>query len=127
MSADFPAAVVRAIKLRSRGICEGCGLAPARERHHRQYRSRSGPNTVENGLDLCGFGNTAGCHKVAHDGREGERRGWAIRSGHDPAKVPALLVINFVRVWVVLTADGLRKPISEETARGMLAEIGVAA
>lgn len=127
MTSDFPASVVRAIKLRSRGICEGCGVAQARERHHRQYRSRSGPNTVENGLDLCGIGNSDGCHGVAHSGLEGERRGWAIRSGHNPADVPALLVIGFVRVWVVLGTDGARRIITDSVAREMLDRIGVAA
>lgn len=124
-ASDFPARVVDDIRFRSGGICEGCGRERATNKHHRKYRSRGGQSTVENGLDLCGSGNHTGCHGIAHSGLEGERRGWAIRSGHDPAKVPARVVLGAVKVWVLLTVDGKRRPISDEHAAELLAEIGV--
>lgn len=121
---DFPPAVRRALTARSGGYCEGCGRELAAEKHHRQYRSRGGSNLVENGLDLCGLGNTSGCHGVAHS-KEGERRGWNIRSGFDPAKVPALITVGGIRFWARLTPGGQRIPIGADQARRMLEAIGV--
>jgi hypothetical protein len=84
---DFTAAVLRDIKKRSQGLCEGCGLNPATEAHHRQYKSRGGKGTLSNALHLCGWGNHTGCHGIAHT-PIGEQMGWSVRSGHDPAIVP---------------------------------------
>lgn len=121
---DFPAAVQRKIRLRSRGICEGCGLAPATEMHHCQFRSRLGPSTAGNGMHLCGWGNHTGCHGVAHDGKKGEEIGWSIRSGHDPLEVPKLIVINFVKVWALFDDDGGRRIVTEQEALERLVRIG---
>lgn len=84
---DFSPAVLRELKRRSKGLCEGCGLNEATEAHHRQYKSRGGSGLLSNALHLCGFGNAGGCHAAAH-GLIGEQRGWSVRSRFDPAIVP---------------------------------------
>lgn len=124
---DFPTAAQRLIRARSRGICEGCGLAEAKEMHHCQYRSRSGPSTPGNALHLCGWGNTSGCHGVAHDGTKGEVLGWSIRSGHDPLEVPRRIVLNFTKVWALFDDEGGRTIITEQDAVARLVAIGVPA
>jgi hypothetical protein len=103
----FPPSELKLIKQRSRGICEGCGLAPATQAHHRQYRSRGGADIAQNALHLCGSGNHTGCHGKAHN--EGEPIGWSIRSGFDPLLVPALIVVDFTSRWVRFIADGERE------------------
>jgi hypothetical protein len=90
-----PVANVKAVKNRSKGVCEGCGLVPATEIHHRQYRSRGGTDAVSNLLHLCGWGNHTGCHGVAHT-KAGEDKGWSVRSGFIPAERPAVLAIGIV-------------------------------
>lgn len=85
---DFSPAVLRALKKRSGGVCEACGVNEATEAHHRQFKSRGGPGTLSNALHLCGWGNHTGCHGVAHSGQRGEATGWAIRSRHNPELVP---------------------------------------
>jgi len=119
----FTPATVREMKGRSRGICEGCGLAAATEAHHRQYRSRGGSDRVENALHLCGSGNHTGCHGIAHSA-EGEARGWSVRSGHDPLTVPVRIVLGFAEVWVRFTADGDRELVNEFDAIEQLVLIG---
>ncbi|MCU1441102.1 MAG: hypothetical protein JWP85_2099 [Rhodoglobus sp.] len=121
---DFPAAVRRLVRNRSRGICEGCGLAPAADMHHCQYRSRLGPSTAGNALHLCGWGNTSGCHGVAHDGMKGEELGWSIRSGHEPLFVPKLIVVDFVERWALFDDLGGRKTITAAEAVARLVHIG---
>lgn len=101
---DFPPAVLRALKKRSRGICEGCGLAEATEAHHRQYRSRGGPETLANALHLCGRGNMSGCHGKAHTA-DGEALGWSIRTGFDPLEVPVRTMDGFSEMWCRLTDE----------------------
>lgn len=102
---EFPPAVIRDLKKRSRGICEGCGGAKATQAHHRQYRSRGGPDTLSNALHLCGSGNHTGCHGIAHTAK-GEALGWSIRSGFDPLEIPALLIVDFTEVWRTLDDAG---------------------
>jgi hypothetical protein len=99
MSRGFSPAVLKALKKRSGGICEGCGVSKATEAHHRQYRSRGGSDDLNNALHLCGSGNHTGCHGIAHTA-DGEARGWSVRSGFDPAEVPARIVAGFSQVWV---------------------------
>lgn len=78
---------------RSHGVCEGCGIRPATDMHHRLYRSRGGPTTVANLLHLCGGeggmsgGNHSGCHGKAHT-LLGEQLGWSVLSTNDPAIIP---------------------------------------
>jgi hypothetical protein len=86
-SRDIPPAIRAALLERSGGLCEGCGLHPATEAHHRLYRSRGGKHTLANLVHLCGLGNHTGCHGLAHSGKAGEDFGWALRSGSDPAAV----------------------------------------
>lgn len=95
----FSPAVLRALKKRSGGLCEGCGLAKATEAHHRQYRTRGGSDLLSNALHLCGSGNHTGCHGIAHTA-EGEARGWSIRSGFDPSEVPVQIMAGFSKAWV---------------------------
>ncbi len=94
----FPPTVLRAMKKRSKGVCEGCGLMEATEAHHRQFRSRGGPETLANALHLCGWGNHTGCHGVAHTA-VGEARGWSVRSGFDVLLVPVFGVVDFEGQW----------------------------
>lgn len=100
----FSPATRRALKKRSKGLCEGCGLNEATEAHHCQFRSRGGPDTLGNALHLCGRGNTSGCHGIAHAGYRGESMGWAIRSKHDPLLVPKFR--TFDRTWWRFDDDG---------------------
>jgi hypothetical protein len=119
----FGAPTLAALKKRSRGICEACGLAEATEAHHRQYRSRGGPDTLSNALHLCGWGNHTGCHGKAHTGA-GEARGWSVRSGWKPLEIPALIVVDFRQVWVRFDNDGGHKPLHPITAREQMVLIG---
>ena len=77
--------------------CQGCGRTPSQAReaglrlevHHRLPRSRGGKDTPENGVVLCGFGNTDGCHwMVDHNRAEAVRRGLVIATGGNPADTP---------------------------------------
>lgn len=84
---DFSPKVLRDLKKRSGGVCEGCGVNVAVQAHHRQFKSRGGSGLLSNALHLCGSGNHTGCHGIAHT-VIGEQLGWSIRSGYDPAVVP---------------------------------------
>lgn len=97
------------MRARSGGRCEGCGTVARLEAHHCQFRSRGGQGGAGNGLLLCGFGNSSGCHGIAHSG-EGARRGWAVATGADPEQVPRVSA-RFGLVWMkdsglVLAAEG---------------------
>jgi 5-methylcytosine-specific restriction endonuclease McrA len=83
----IPTKVRAGVHKRSCGVCEGCGLRPAAEVHHRQYESRGGKHLLSNLIHLCGWGNHTGCHGVAHS-KAGEERGWSVRSGFTPAEMP---------------------------------------
>ena len=88
------------VKDRSFGLCEICGIKPATETHHRQYRSRGGRDTVSNLIHVCGWGNHTGCHGRAHT--SGQENGWSVPSGLDPAGIPVL----YRGQWMLLTVDG---------------------
>jgi hypothetical protein len=124
MSSGFPPLVIAAIKWRSGGWCEGCGVKAATEAHHRQYRSRGGTETLDNGLRLCGWGNHTGCHGIAHTS-EGERRGWSVRSGYSTLIVPALLTAlgGASQGWYRLPTEGAPQLISTEEALAYMAHI----
>lgn len=85
----WPAKVARAIETRSGGVCEGCGQAPAMEKHHRKFKSRGGKDTADNGLDLCGWGNHTGCHGKAHS--SDPPKGWSVHSWEEPSAIPVEL------------------------------------
>lgn len=118
----FPPAVLRALKRRSKGLCEGCGLNEASQAHHCQFRSRGGPDTLSNALHLCGSGNHTGCHGVAHSGHKGEALGWAIRSMHDPLLVPKFR--TFDATWWRFDDDGGKEQVHPIDAREYLELIG---
>jgi hypothetical protein len=120
----FPPKVIRALKNRSRGLCEGCGLAPATEAHHRQYRSRGGTETLDNALHLCGWGNHTGCHGIAHSGRQGEACGWAVRTGFSTLEVPVLMVPSFHEQWFTLPTEGPPAPVMTLDAVEFMTLIG---
>lgn len=118
----FPPAILRALKKRSKGLCEGCGLEPAADAHHCQYRSRGGPDTLGNALHLCGWGNHTGCHGVAHSGHKGEALGWAIRSNYDPLLVPKFR--TFDATWWRFDNGGGKEQIHPIDAKEYLELIG---
>lgn len=85
----IPARNVKMVKERSGGVCEGCGQRPATQIHHRKFRARGGGHQVSNLLHLCGSGNAAGCHGLAHSAYP--PLGWTIPSGVAvPAHEPVL-------------------------------------
>ena len=91
----IPKPVRELVAKRSGGVCEGCGQARATDMHHRRFKSRGGKDTPSNLLHLCGGmyglpgGNHSGCHGIAHSGRQGALRGWAVPSGWmEPAEFP---------------------------------------
>jgi hypothetical protein len=118
----FSPATIRALKKRSKGLCEGCGLSEATEAHHCQFRSRLGPDTLGNALHLCGSGNHTGCHGIAHSGYRGESLGWAIRSRHNPLLVPKFR--TFDSTWWRYDNDGGAERVPAVDALEYLALIG---
>ncbi len=113
------------VKARSGGICEGCGVRRATDMHHRLYKSRGGLDTIDNLLHLCGGdsglpgGNHSGCHGLAHT-ITGERVGWSVKSGNDPAIIP--IWHRATQSWTV--AD---EPVLAAVALETLATFGQAA
>lgn len=75
------------VNLRAKGVCEGCGVLPALEVHHRKFRGRGGRDEVVNLIALCGLGNMSGCHGIAHSGTRGTELGWAVSASADPGEV----------------------------------------
>lgn len=90
------------VKERSAGLCEICGERQATETHHRLPRSHGGPDSVENLIRVCGWGNHTGCHGKAHSDSLRYANGWAVRSGYDPALLPVV----YRGQLTILTADG---------------------
>lgn len=89
------------VRRRSRGMCElripGVCEGRSTNAHHRLEESQGGPSTEENLIDVCGFGNTSGCHGWVHTqqhhlNEEGDddgsyARGWLLHAGDDPAAI----------------------------------------
>lgn len=98
----WPKRIREAILARAGGVCEVCGQARVTEVHHRLHVSHGGPNTIENGLAVCGWGNHTGCHGRAHTDSLRYVNGWAVRTGYDPGAVHVL----YRGESVVLTPDG---------------------
>lgn len=107
---------VRIAKLRSWGICEGCGVTGLTlQAHHRQARGMGGVHSVaaqdandpRNLLALC-----ARCHEEtehAQTWRATEEIGWRIpKFVVEPYPVPALLhTVNYVgQAWYLLGMEG---------------------
>jgi len=99
---EFNATAKTIIRTRSGDRCEGCNERPATQFHHRKYKSRGGWGNPANGFHLCGFGNAAGCHGIAHTGL-GAERGWSVSSGMNPAEQP---VMHAALGLVLLDDDG---------------------
>lgn len=92
----------KGMKLRSGGVCEGCGSQRASDAHHRKNRSQGGKWDVPNLMHLC-----SACHRwVTGHPTEGRKRGWAVKSFEDPATVPVLLRMTS---WVI-PGDGVWIP-----------------
>lgn len=103
----LPAEAYRLVMGRQGGMCEAgspdCS-GHAEEWHHRQFRSRGGDDTPENGLAVC-----YNCHRwIEHHIAEATENGWAVHSWDDPADVP---VLSRGR-WVHLDGTGVH-PIHE--------------
>lgn len=89
-------------------MCEICYKHRATDKHHRRFRSRRGQHTVENLLDVCGPGNTFGCHGRAHgaDPLEGTAiPGWDRRSEQE---IPFVDELGYT--WV-LHPDGTKEKV----------------
>lgn len=121
MTADFTPKTLAALKERSGGICEGCGINLASEAHHRQYKSRGGLGTLENALHLCGWGNSSGCHGIAHT-LIGEQRGWSVRSKIDPATVPVFHLYD--STWTIDPTGTDPQPVDPARAVAFMVSIG---
>jgi len=121
---EFSPAARRLIVARSGGVCEGCGVAPAAQIHHRLFKSRSGFGNPANGLHVCGFGNNQndGCHGTAHAGYVGESLGWSIRSGFDPLLVPTFRRVD--ATWCRFDDAGNKEQINPLIATEYLVLIG---
>ena len=98
-----------ALRARSGGMCELCGVTPATNAHHRRPRGMGGTTQEIHGvqwlLHLCGNGNTTGCHGGVERARDySYESGWLIRSGEPrPAEeVPVRLALG----WAYLTTTG---------------------
>lgn len=81
--------------IRFKGYCEaqapGC-YGRATEYQHRKAKAHCTPAErwdPRNGLMVCGFGNTDGCHGYIHQNPivAGEK-GWTVKSNKDPALIP---------------------------------------
>ena len=101
-----------AVQARSQGRCEiqspDC-LGPATNVHHRLPLRMGGSSnpavrTAANGLNVCGHGNTSGCHRwLDHNAAEAGDAGWKLRAGSDPAAEPVIIAGRGL-TW--LTDDG---------------------
>jgi len=122
---EFSPAARRLIVARSGGVCEGCGVAPASQIHHRLFKSRLGFGNPANGLHVCVGavgGNIDGCHGTAHAGYIGESLGWSIRSGFDPLLVPTFRRVD--ATWWRFDDAGDKEQINPLTAIEYLVLIG---
>jgi hypothetical protein len=84
------------------------------EVHHRLPKGRGGRDVPENGVVLCGLGNSVpgSCHwMVDHNRAEAIRRGLILESGADPRAVP--LEDWDSRLWWLLP-NGTKCPLSAE-------------
>jgi hypothetical protein len=95
------------VRARSGGLCEACGMRPAKEWQHRKRRSQGGTWDPANGLDLC-----RADHRFATvEPVLGRNRGWVVWSHEDPASVPVLRRDS----WVLLGSDGSVTPVEDYT------------
>lgn len=78
------------VEARALGMCEVCGLRPGHDYQHRKARThctRDERWDPRNGLFVCGFGNTSGCHGIIHNNPTVVYdMGWSVPSHMDPAR-----------------------------------------
>jgi 5-methylcytosine-specific restriction endonuclease McrA len=106
----MPVALRQVIYLRSQGMCDRCGTRLPEQgwhAHHRQLRSRGGPDTPANLAVLC-----ARCHDLVHrHPKEATARGWMVPSWADPETTP---VLRHGRLWLQPGTGWTRaEPITE--------------
>ena len=121
----IPPKVREAVLMRDGHHCRRCGVSvldvPASV-HHRLPRGRGGQPTLSTLVLLCGSGTT-GCHgRVESDRWQAYDDGWLIRTGEDPAQVPALTPDGwryFPDDGRVLTASAWRREfvVAQEVTR----------
>lgn len=99
----------RLVRERSGGVCEICGEQKATNFQHRKARSHSGPWTASNGLDVCGMGNTFGCHGYLHQNPDiACENGWSVKSWDNETAIPVrtangLVLLNNEGGWTEVT------------------------
>lgn len=108
------------IDRRERQCCARCGKAimVGGSRHHRQFRSRGGSDTVANLVLLCGSGTT-GCHGWVHANvKHARAAGFAVDSWESPEDVP---VQHAIYGWVWLDQWGGVHGTAPHPERGRVA------
>lgn len=102
-------AVAQLVDQRDEGTCVSCGRSGAKDRHHRRFKQMGGsslPDTdsAQNLVTLCGWGNTGGCHGLAHTDDDWARsQGYRIPTDANPLEVP---IRHHLWGEVYLRADG---------------------
>lgn len=71
-------------------------LGAATNKQHRLPTGRGGPTVVSNLLDVCGMGNTSGCHGYIHNHPTlSVDNGWTVESGQSWRDKPVMLFDGF--------------------------------
>jgi hypothetical protein len=101
--------LIRAVVLARDMQCVWCAQVQLGERdscHHRQLKSRGGPDAPHNRAGLCGGGAGPGCHWRAHVAEPGAAThlGYLVASWADPLEVP--MWHEPLGSWVLLSRDG---------------------
>lgn len=103
----------RLVRERSGGMCEVCGAARATNYQHRKGKAHCSPLELwipSNGLDVCGHGNTSGCHGLIHQNPTAAiANGWTVPSWGDPRTAPVYRLSQ----RVLLHDDGSFEPYEE--------------
>lgn len=98
----------KAVRARSGGVCEVCGMRRATDFHHRQNASQCGLWTAENGLGVDRL-----CHIWITENPIGARvRGWTVWSTEVPAEVA---LWRRGDAWVLLNGNGSITPVLRYT------------
>lgn len=94
--------------------CQMCGTlmvaGQSRSIHHRKPKGMGGSALLENAsnlVQLCGVGNSDGCHGKAHSNPHWARNhGWIVARALDPTEIP----VDMHDGWFTLADDGSRTP-----------------
>lgn len=122
-------AAKKAVKRRSGGLCEACGVAEAIHWHHRINQGQGGAWATANGMHVC-----LACHNWIGDfPTSASVLGWHLEPWHDRdgnlTRDPAVEPLRYRGEWVVLGDDGAVTPtaIPELAAKALrAAQIGAA-